>query len=824
MNTESPKWTARIRRWLRDLPIAKKLTFFSVTTSVASLLLAVLAILVYQHYASRETVKTELSVLASVISGHSTEAIVFNDRDIAEFTLRSLKFRESIVAACIYKIDAEKRHSPVASILAHYPTKATPCPKRVSAATDVFATPDSDHLQLIHPITLGNSTLGYIYLETDTSAIELQHTKLMAVLLLVLLGGILISLWLANTFSQWMVGPLLVLGKTARAISGKENYQLRAKKFSNDEVGQVVDSFNQMLETIEREDASLRESEEKFRLISASSTAGIFQTDTEGHCIYANDALAHITGLNTNDILNNNWLHAIHHDDRPSIDEQWHRMVEDKHTVTINCRIQSVKMRWISGHIEPLKSADGAVIGFLGTISDITDVKNAQIQLEQMAFYDTLTGLANRRLFRKRLENVIDNTRRNSAGVGLILIDLDHFKNTNDSLGHDAGDALLKLIAARLQHCVRASDTVARLGGDEFAIILPGISSTVSIAQIAQKILDSLKQPAELRDAAIRITASAGIAKAPEDAGNAEILIKNADLALYRAKDVGRDNYQFFTDEMNTRLIDHLELIKDLREAVESEQFSLVFQPQITLKTRELIGFEALIRWQHKTRGSVSPMDFIPAAEETGLILTIGRWVITQACRQLRELQRQKLVNASVIITVNLSAKQFQDDELVDFIHLQLREFDLLPNQLEVELTESVLMENLDDAVDKLQCLRDLGVLISIDDFGTGYSSLGYLKKLPVNIVKVDRSFVVDIPHNKDDMEITAAVIAMAHSLQYEVVAEGVETMEQLQFLEQCGCDFGQGYLFGKPLLKSELFDYCKTCQADNRVAFGTGV
>ena len=809
----------------KDLPIGRKLTFVCVVTSLVSLLIAMTSILLYDSYSFEENHRNDLLVLASVISNRSAEAVVLDDKESAASNLKTLHDQPSIVAACIYKIvkntdftdtPTKNQTSPITTTrLASFPLATTTCPT-TSQKTMLVNPLGGEYIEATHPIIFDEDIIGYLYLKENTQVLKDRQANYIYVFLLVSAFSSAIVFWMASFFSGWISGPLLALGKTAQIIASNDDYSIRAQSFNDDEVGEVVKSFNHMLTVIERENANLRESEEKFRLISASSKVGIFQLNIQGECVYANEELTSITGLSNTHILKNNWLDSIHQHDRPTIGTQWDSMLAEKNPIDINCRLNNGETKWINGHIGILKSTNNQLIGFLGTINDVTDVKNAQIQLEQMAFYDTLTGLANRRLFRNRLDHVINNLNREGSSLGLILLDMDHFKNINDSLGHDAGDSLLTIIAERLQQCVRASDTVARLGGDEFAIILPSINTSLATSHIAEKILLALKIPIILQEKEIRITVSAGISMAPDDGLDAETLIKNSDLALYRAKGQGRNNYQFFTEEMNTELLNRLALIEDLRHAIHAEEFSLAFQPQVDISNGRLIGLEALIRWQHKSRGFISPDEFIPTAEETGLIIPIGRWVIITACKQLRYLYDRKLIDEKSVMTVNLSVKQFQDEELVSFIKNALMTFDLQPGQLEVELTETVLMENLDQAIEKLEELKKLGILISIDDFGTGYSSLGYLKQLPVDIVKVDRSFVMDIPQDKDDMKITAAIIAMAHNLNYEVVAEGIETREQLEFLQQCNCDYGQGYFFSKPLPPLQLEEYCRNFTNDS--------
>lgn len=798
-----------LKRNIKNLPLAKKLTYFCVLGGALSLSLAMAFIMIYDQFSFKENFKAELSVLASVVSNRSSAAVVFDDKQLAASNLSSLAFRDSIKTGCIYKTEQLKPNEKITTILATYPNASVNCPAYTPLSLTFIESGHVDFIEVIQPIELDDNIVGYLYLNTSLAELDRRLITTFTVFVVVMITACFFIWWLASLIAQYVSAPLQGLSVTAQVIAKEDDYSIRAVKESEDEIGQVVDSFNHMLDVIEREDLNLKESEEKFRLISSDSKVGIFQLDTNGQCVYVNDEMSVITDLAKDEIIAGSWLSTLHPDDMESIQNQWKAMLQNNQEININCRLKSSEIKWISGHVGTLKRQDGTLIGYLGTITDITDVKTAQVQLEQMAFYDTLTGLANRRLFRNRLEHVLANISREGHSLGLILLDLDQFKNINDSLGHDAGDALLTIIAERLRLCVRSSDTVARLGGDEFAIILPGIQNSIAVSNVAQKILQALKTPIILNETEIRISASLGITMAPEDSETAEELTKNADLALYRAKDMGRDNYQFFTAEMNSKLIDHITMVNDLRVGLRLEEFHLVFQPQINIASDELIGFEALVRWNSPSRGFVSPVDFIPVAEDTGLIIELGRWVIVEACKQLRELYDKNLVSAKVAVTVNLSVKQFQDEELVGFIDAQLSKYNLKPHQFEVELTESVLMENLDDARTKLEAIRKLGILISIDDFGTGYSSLGYLKRLPVDILKVDRSFVMDIPDDKDDMEITAAVIAMAHKLGYKVVAEGVETVDQLDFLAACDCDYGQGYFYSKPLMQSDLLVYC---------------
>lgn len=419
---------ALTRMGFKDLPIAKKLTLFCMTTSMISLLIAMTSVIFYDRLTFENVLKDELVVLASIISNRSSAAVVFNDMELAKNNLKSLNFRTSIISACIYKIENSALGRNTTTRLASYPNADFYCPNYTPVDTLLVDLSGSAFVEVVEPIVLDGSIIGYLYLKSNKEALQNRQANHLTVLLVVSIFAFFIAFWLANIFARWISGPLLALGETARVIADEDDYSIRAHKHSNDEVGQVVESFNHMLAVIEREDANLRESEEKFRLISASSKVGIFQLEINGNCIYANDELSSITGLTNKHILAENWLTTIHPDDMSVFTVKWNTMLKDNLAIDINCRLKNGETKWISGYVGPLRSGDHDIIGYLGTINDISDVKNAQIQLEQLAFYDTLTGLANRRLFRNRLEHVINNLSREGSCLGLILLDLDQFK------------------------------------------------------------------------------------------------------------------------------------------------------------------------------------------------------------------------------------------------------------------------------------------------------------------------------------------------------------------------------------------------------------
>jgi len=414
-----------------------------------------------------------------------------------------------------------------------------------------------------------------------------------------------------------------------------------------------------------------------------------------------------------------------------------------------------------------------------------------------MSCYDPLTGLANKRLFQERVEQALPSARRNNKTPAVLFLDLDRFKNINDTLGHAVGDLILKGVGQRLLEAVEPEDTVARLGGDEFLVLLPNVVKAEDAEHVARKLIDSFSKPFQVDGFDLHLAASIGIALYPHDGESVDTLLKNADTALHRAKDEGRNSFQFYFSEMNALSLQRLGLESELRKALSREEFRLHFQPQYMLADKRMVGFETLIRWQHPEKGLLFPGEFIPLAEETGLIVPIGEWVLRSACRQLAQWQRQGL--APVRVAVNISTRQFHQQDLAALVRDILEETGADSSRLELEITESLLMQDVEGAVKKLDQLRGLGVKIAIDDFGTGYSSLSYLKKFPVQTLKIDRSFVKDLDAEGDDSAIVDAVIALAHTLSMDVVAEGVETPQQLALLEEKNCDRVQGFFFSKP-------------------------
>lgn len=451
----------------------------------------------------------------------------------------------------------------------------------------------------------------------------------------------------------------------------------------------------------------------------------------------------------------------------------------------------------------PIHNRLGEVTGAVIVFHDVSESRAMASKMAHQAQHDFLTGLPNRALLTERLARAIGQAERHRKMVGLLFIDLDYFKHINDSLGHAVGDLLLQNVAERLMLCVRGTDTVCRQGGDEFVILLAEIEQPRDAAPIAEKLLSIFATPSVIGGHELHVTPSIGISIYPDDGKDVDSLMKNADTAMYFAKASGRNNYQFFTDEMNTRAVHRLCVEGNLRRALKQDEFELYYQPKIELASGAMIGCEALIRWKDPELGMIYPNQFVPIAEECGLIVPIGSWVLRQACRQVRAWQVAGLM--AVPVAVNISAVEFRDKRFLAGVEATLKETGMLPGLLELELTESILMHDAESSVAVLEALQAMGIAIAIDDFGTGYSSLSYLKRFPIQTLKIDQSFIRDVVTDSDDASIVGAMVGMGRNLKQQVVAEGVETAEQLAFLRHLACDQGQGFLFGHPLPADEF-------------------
>jgi diguanylate cyclase (GGDEF)-like protein/PAS domain S-box-containing protein len=560
--------------------------------------------------------------------------------------------------------------------------------------------------------------------------------------------------------------------------------------------------------TIIRDITERKKTEQGLRLMSRifeDSHDAIMVTDTNASIIDINASFTSITGFSKEDVIGKNPRLMKSDVHPPSFyTAMWAKLKESgkwSGEIWDKRKNGEVYPKWLS--ISAVKNDAGQVSHFVGIFADITSRKEAENRLKQLAHYDPLTGLPNRTLFMEKLNWAIDWANREQRQVVLFFLDLDRFKIVNDTMGHQVGDQLLIEVANRLRGCVRKVDIVSRLAGDEFTIVLTNIEHISDVADIAQKVLDAFNKPVRLNDHDFFITTSIGITTYPDDGNDTDKLLKNADTAMYHAKSMGKNIYQFYSDFMNQKVHDELELELNLRKALDDNEFVLFYQPQIEINSGKIVGAEVLIRWKHPKLGFISPAKFIPYAERNDLILPIGYWVLRTACRQYVEWQRQGVQPFK--ISVNYSGVQLKQRGQIDLMANILKETGMNPENLKLELTESVVMEDAENTIKTLHEFKNMGISFSIDDFGTGYSSLSYLKRFPIDTLKIDKSFVEDIATDSDDDAIASTIIAMAHNLRLSVVAEGVETKEQLDILQAKGCDQVQDYYFCHPIAQGEF-------------------
>lgn len=603
-------------------------------------------------------------------------------------------------------------------------------------------------------------------------------------------------------------GNEFVIDHRFLSASGREIWMDTRAVPMHDQSGKIVGYLgaNTDIADLKRTEETLRASEARFRSYFELPLVGIALTGTDKRWWEVNDRLCEMLGYRRSQLLQKNWVELTHPDDLDRDMAQFERVINrriDGYSLDKRFLRQDGSLIYASVSTRCVRRANGAVDYFVAVVQDITERKQAEEHIQHLAHHDALTGLPNRTLLGDRLQQALLRAARDHDQVGVLLVDLDHFKRINDTLDHTVGDLLLREVAKRLQECVRECDTISRQGGDEFAIVLPDLQNSDEAPRIADRIIANVTQPYRLQDHDLHITCSIGISLYPRDGRNAETLLKNADNALYRAKDMGRNNYQFYLSGATQLARERLNLENSLRYAVERKELELYYQPKWDFHANAITGAEALIRWNHPQLGLLPPSRFIPIAEDSGLVLTLGEWVMRAAVQEIGQLHKDGW--PSLRIAVNLSARQFRQTNLTDLVKGLLEQAQFDPTCLELELTEGILMHHTEENLAALRTFKNMGVRIAIDDFGTGYSSLSYLQRFPVDVLKIDRSFVTELPANDSNAAIVDAIVTLAHGLGLIVVAEGIETPEHVEFLRTHGCDEGQGYYFGRPVPLSEF-------------------
>lgn len=638
----------------------------------------------------------------------------------------------------------------------------------------------------------GGHRVGNLLMLQDMSlkSGEIETTFRKLSLLYLALGGTLFALF---ALSIRRVERHQELSRQQAIAQGKEREALQKKHIAE---------LQEEQDQLRRTQAELQQSQEKLRLsaqVFENSTEGIVITDTQANILQINQAFTSITGYSEKEVVgkNINILHSGRHG--PNFYQaMWSSLVEFGYwqgEIWNRRKNGDIFPEWLT--LIAIRDEQGKTIHYVGVFADLTEKKQTEARAHYFANYDANTDLPNRVLLGKNLQQELERAKGNDWQVALLYLDLDRFKTINDTLGHRIGDKLLKAVAERIGHLVRDIDIIGRLSSDEFTIVLSDVGNRQNAEQVANKILGAMNQPFEMEGQEVFITPSIGIALYPQDADNQEDLIRNADAAMAHVKAQGGNGFHFYSSDMAVTP-QRLALETSLRRALERNEFVLHYQPQVSLRSGRIIGMEALLRWQHPERGLVSPAEFIPLLEETGMIITVGDWVLRTACAQNSAWMAAGL--PPLRMAVNLSARQFRQRGLIESVNQALQNARLAPEHLELEITESIMIQDLQATITTLNQLHELGIQISIDDFGTGYSSLSYLKRLPISKIKIDRSFICDICTDPDDEAIANAVISLGHNLKMLVIAEGVETLEQLEQLRAQGCDEIQGYYFSRPL------------------------
>lgn len=796
---------------IRDFSIRINLALLILSTSALAVLLASFGFAIYERQSYRASAVRELAALADTLGANSAASLAFDDKKTAEEMLGALTTEPHVLAARLYdnpgRIFAEYRRSGSSPgvVLSGWRPDG-----------EYF---DDEFLTLSRGVVLNGERTGSIALVFDLRDFRSRLLEYAKIATLVFVLSVLITFLASLRLAGSIGNPLVELANVARDISMEKNYSIRARIRAGGETGLLVNAFNEMLSRIQsRESAlnqalsSLKESEERYALAARGANDGLWDWNLATDEIYFSPRWNHMLGLPASETWSgpDQWFSQIHPDEREQVRAGIAAHCEGKTSEFVceyRMRHKSAGYIWTLSRGIAVRDHSGKALRMAGSQTDITESKSE----------DPLTHLPNRLHFIDLLESAIETARQQDTHFAVLFVDLDQFKMVNDSLGHVAGDELLIDVAGRLRTSIRSSSrsgaatqsVVARIGGDEFAVLIGHVLPDADASIVADRILEKLSEPFEFEGRSVFVSASIGIAL-NSSAGTAEELLRNADTAMYRAKTNGRARSEFFNEGMRARVVSRFEVENGLRKAIEERQLVVYYQPIVSPGDNNIRGFEALVRWNHPERGLIQPGDFIPIAEESDIIVLLGRWVLRESCRQMAEWQRAFPPLRALTVSVNVSARQLCDSHLVEDVESALADSGLRPESLALEMTESSIMGNAQQTLDTLDRLKAMNIRLEIDDFGTGYSSLSYLQRLPFDILKIDRSFIREMTAGNGSLEIVKAILQLARSLKLEVIAEGVETDQQLCQLHELGCNYLQGYLFSKPVDASAAERLCQ--------------
>jgi len=753
-----------------------------------------------------------LNVSGKIFADRAVASLIFLDQHSARENMSVAADLEHLDKLCLYDREGTLFAAYTGRLLSgdcnkYAPSELRPRMESVQRSIGIYI-----------PVVDGANMLGHLYMEANTQALSRSQWLFSMVLFAALTISLLVAYLLGNKLVSRSLLSLDALYKTSLVIADNPLSQERAKKISDDEVGRVVDVFNDVLDSFSRENNALTYSEKRFRLLAENSPIGVFLKKGYSDYEYTNSRWSDITNIESSNA--STFISYIDAEDRARYQRLLDRAfrTDESQIIEFSFIGPGGIERELMEYVTPVTN-DENESHYIGSLLDVTELKDAQDELVKLAFYDPLTHLPNRRYFRDHLENALLKASAEGRKIAIYMTDLDEFKKVNDSLGHDVGDQLLINIAQRLHLTLGDGDVASRMGGDEFMVLVEGADDEGRLEQFSKRALAALSATASADSQSIQVSGSIGISIYPDDARSSEELIRYADIALYHAKELGGGSVSYYSKELDQKIKSRIRLEQKLRIAIRENNLDVFIQPQYVAGTREVFWGEALVRWFDEDDGFIPPEIFVPLAEETGLIYEIGDFVLNRVLKLLSQEQEALAALGISGISVNLSAKQFFSTDFSGVIARKFDEYNVLPERVEFELTETTVMDDIDKAIIVMEALRDLGCRLSIDDFGTGYSSLAYLKRFPITSLKIDKSFIQDIPVDQNDVEISCAIIALAHSLGLSVVAEGVETELQAVWLASRECEYLQGYFLDRPMSIETLLARAKSEMASGRSA-----